>query len=333
MEWRAPDLSEIVVIKLLAVAIALLVPYWPAAAAGQDCMTGYYRAKSPACVDSVLSQLRQTAPNANGEPSAIIGFLAQLFATSSAEKQRILADERSDHVKSLDLAALYRAGLLDDARQFADKNQLSGLLAKLEAKPPLTLAALRPSSTPADNDLLIGAYMASGDIAFIQRMLENFSSADNGTVSDALRMAHMKSKFGSNLVATGRENVMGPAVCAKYQCKTDPAKFFRVLTLASAFWALQSLAESDAGIKKTLAGFFEGDTRLNNLLAGEEAAFENYQSALTMVAVLKTDDASKQTGEGYAAMNKAASAYETLEPAENVFEPIEAFISSDKPLK
>jgi hypothetical protein len=333
MGWRAPDLSEIVVVKFLAVAIALLIPCWPAAAAGQNCMTGYYRAKSPACVDSVLSQLRQTAPNAKGEPSAIIGFLAQLFASSPAEKQRILANERSDHVKSVDLVALYRAGLLDDARKFANQNQLIALHAKLEAKPPLTLAAVRPSSTPADNDLMIGAYMASGDSAFIQRMLDNFSGADDGTVSDALRMAHMKSKFGSNLVATGRENVMGPAVCAKYQCKTDPAKFFRVLTLGSAFWALQSLAEDDEGIRKALTGFFESDARLKNLLAGEEAAFENYQSALTMVAVLKPDDASKETGEGYAAMNKAASAYETLEPAQSVFEPIEAFMSSDKPLK
>ena len=34
---------------------------------------------------------------------------------------------------------------------------------------------------------------------------------------------------------------MMPAACAKYQCKTDRTKFLRVLTLASAFWALQSL--------------------------------------------------------------------------------------------
>ena len=294
-------------------------------------MPDYYRTKAPGCVDSMLSQLRQTAPKA--EPNPMIGFLAQVFRTSPAEKRRILEAERSDYVKSVHLVVLYRADLVDDARKFADKNQLSELLLKLEAKPPATLAVVRPSSTPGDNDLLIGAYMASGDTALIKRILENFSGADDGMVSDALRLAYMKSKFGPNLVATGRDNVMAPAACAKYQCKTDPANFFRVLTLASAFWALQSLGQNDAGIRKTLAGFFEGDARLKNLRAGEEAAFGNYMTALGMYAVLKPEKASTETGEGYAAMNKAAAAYEALEPAASVFDHIEGFMKSDKPLK
>lgn len=294
-------------------------------------MNDYYRTKAAGCVDSMLSQLRQTAPNAKGEPNPIIGFLAQLFRQSPAEKQRILDHERSDHVRSVELVALYRADLLDDARKFADKNRLFALLEKLEAKPPTTLAAVRPSSNPGDNDLLIGAYMASGDTALIQRILDNFSGADDGTVSDAMRMGYMKGKFGSSLVATGRENVMVPAACAKYQCKTDPAKFFRVLTLASAFWALQSLAQNDEGIGRTLAGFFEADARLKNLLAGEEAAFENYVTAITMYAVFKPEPASSEPDEESAAMNKAALAYEKLEPPHQVFEHIEAFVSS--PLK
>ena len=68
----------------------------------------------------------------------MIGFLAQLFAASPAEKQRILDDEPSDYVRSVDLVALYRAGLRDDARKFADKHQLSALLQKLEAGRPCT---------------------------------------------------------------------------------------------------------------------------------------------------------------------------------------------------
>ena len=302
------------------------------AAAGQNCMNDYHRSKSAGCIDSMLSQLRQTVPK--GEPNPMIGFLAQVFRESPAEKQRILENERSDYVKSVGLVALYRADLLDDARKFADKNQLSALLAKLEAKPPTTLAAVKPSSNPADNDLLIGAYMASGDTALIQRILENFSGADDGTVSDAMRMGYMKSKFGSDAsLRPDGENVMGPAACAKYQCKTDPAKFFRVLTLASAFWALQSLGENDEGISKTVAGFFDGDARLKNLLAGEEAAFENYMSAVTMFAVFKPDQPSTEPDEESAALNKAASAYETLEPPHKVFDHIEAFVSAEKPPK
>ena len=63
----------------------------------------------------------------------MIGFLAQLFVMSPAEKQRALNDEPSDYVRSMHLVALYRAGLSDDARTFSDRHQLSALLQKLEA--------------------------------------------------------------------------------------------------------------------------------------------------------------------------------------------------------
>ena len=196
------------------------------------------------------------------------------------------------------------------------------------------LDAVRPSSAPADKDLLIGAYMASGHTAFIARMLENFSSADDGMVSDAMRLENMSSKFGPTFTPQGRDNAMGPAACEKYQCKTDRAKFLRVLTLSSAFWALQSLAQQDDSIKKTFAGFFERDARLKNLRAGEQAAFENYLTALTMAAAFKSDQASSTAIDPtYASMNKVASAYETLEPAHKVFNHIEAYVRSGKPAK
>jgi hypothetical protein len=114
---------------------------------------------------------------------------------------------------------------------------------------------------------LIGAYMASGDTALIERILANFSSTDDGMVSDAMRFGFAHSKFGPSLTPKGRENVMAPTGCAKYQCKSDPAKFLRVLTLSSAFWALQSLGGRDDGIRKTFAGFFERDPRLKKLHA------------------------------------------------------------------
>jgi len=291
-------------------------------------MSDYYRTKPPGCVDSMLSQLR-TAPRSKSDPSTVVGFLAQLFVTSPAEKQRILNEEPSDYVRSVDLVALYRAGLLDDARKFSDKYQLAALLQRLEASRLAPLATARPSSVPADNDLLIGAYMASGDPAYIGRILENFSSADDGSVSDAMRMALMQSKFGPTLTPKGRESVMAPAGCAKYQCKSDPAKFLRVLTLASAFWALQSLAQNDEGIRKTFAGFFERDARLKKLLVIEQTAFGNYLTYLVGVLTLNPDHASTNA-ETYAAMSKSASAYETLKPASDAFPPFEAPAKSGK---
>jgi hypothetical protein len=323
-------ISEIAVIRFLAVAIALLfVQCRPAAAANQNCMNDYYRTKSPDCVDTILSQFRQAA-RSKSDPNTLIGFLAQLFSASAAEKQRLLDNEPSDYVRSVDLMALYRAGLPDDARKFADNNQLSALRQKLETNRPAPLAAVKPMSNPADNDLLIGAYMASGETALIQRILDNFSSADDGTVGDALRMGYMQSKFGPNLTPKGRESVMASAGCTKYQCKADPAKFLRVLTLASAFWALQSLSQQDDGIKKTLAAFFERDRRLKNLLAGEQAAFGNYVTALAMFAAFKPGETSPDGSQAYTAMSKAASSYENLEPASTVFSHIETLVKSGK---
>ena len=325
--------SEIAVVRFLYVAMALLfVHCWPSGAAAQNCMNDYYRSKPSGCVDSILSQLR-TAPRTKSDPSTVIGFLAQLFYTSPDEKQRILADESSDYIRSVDLAALYRAGLLDDARKFADKYQLAALLQKLETSRLAPLATVRPSSVPADNDLLIGAYMASGDTALIGRILENFSSADDGMASDGLRMAFMQSKFGPTLVPKERKTVTMAAACEKYQCKTDPPKLYRLLTLSSAFWALQSLGKSDEGIRKTLGRFFERDKRLKNLLAAEQAALGNYVAALAIFAAFKPDQIAAEGSEMYEAMSKAASAYEHLEPASNVFAPIGALTKSGKPSK
>lgn len=192
---------------------------------------------------------------------------------------------------------------------------------------------MSPSTTPADNDLLIGAYMASGDTAFIERILANFSSADDDMAGDAMRLGFMSSKFGPNVTPKGRENVMMPAACARYQCKTDRAQFFRVLTLASAFWALQSLAQQDEGIRKTFDRFFEADARLKHLRAAEGAAFGNYLTAIAVFAAFKPDKASGEVDLTSTAMGKAASAYENLEPAHKVFDHIEAYVKSGKPAK
>lgn len=321
---------EIVAVKSLCVAIALLfIQCWPAGAVDQNCMTEYYRTKPPGCVDAMLAQLRQTAP---GLPdiSTAIGFLAQVFSTSPAEKQRILSGESSPYVRSVDLLALYRAGLIDDAQKFASENQLPPVLAKIDASRVAPLATVKPSSNPADNDLLIGAYMASGDTTLIERILGNFSGLDDETVSDALRMGLVTSNFGPSLTPKGRENVMAPAGCAKYQCKPDPTKYLRVLTLSSAFWALQSLAQRDESVRKAFYGFFTSDPRMNKLLAAEQAAFSTYTTALFMVSAIKPEQVSKDDSQTYEAMSKAALAFEKLEPARDVFSYTDGLVKSGK---
>jgi hypothetical protein len=307
-------------VKRIVVAVALLfIQCFPAGAADPNCMNeNYYRNRLPSCIDDMLSPLR--ASGSKADPNTVIGFLAQLFSTSPEERQRLLENEPSDYVRSVELVALYRADLLDDAQRFSIKNNLSALLQKLQASRPAPLAAVRPSSVPADNDLLIGAYMASGDKAFIQRIIDNYSSADDAMASDGFRVGLMLSKFGPGLTPKGRDSVMMQAICAKYQCKTDQAKFLRVTTLATAFWSLQSLSGKDDGIRKMLSDFFARDTRLDTLFKIEQTAFGNYLVYIIAVTAIK-DDQPGANRENLAAMRNSVSIYENLGPANEAFAP------------
>lgn len=308
--------------RIARLAIALMFSsFWSAApvAAGQECMASYYREKSPGCVDQVLALFRP--PNPRPDPSAIVGFLAQIFRTSAQERERILKADVSDYAKSVTLLSLHRAGLSDDAQKFATANNLLSQSEKLRAMRLVALDAVRPSAIPADNDLLIGAYMASGNTAFVQRILENYSSSDDAMASDGFRLGLMMSKFGVGFTPKGRNAVTTQAACAKYQCKDDQTRFLRVMTLATALWSLQSLSGQDDGVKKTLSDFFASDTRLKNLFAIEQTAFGNYVTAVAVFSAFKDDRAATDREQAYAAMDKSASIYETLGSAKEAFAP------------
>jgi hypothetical protein len=306
-------------VKRIVVAVVLLFfQCIPAGAADPNCVSEYYRNKLPGCIDDMLSPLR--ASGSKADSSTVLGFLAQLFANSPEERQRLLASEPSDYVRSVELIALYYAGLLDDARKFSDQNGLSVVLQKLQAAPPTLLANVRPSSVPAENDLLIGAYMASGDKALIQRIVENYSGADNAMASDGFRIGLMMSRFGPSLTPKGRDSIMMQAICTKYQCKVDQAKFLRVMTLGTAFWSLQSLSTKDEGIKKTLSEFFARDARLNTLFRIEQNAFGNYLVYVAGATAIKEDQPGTNQ-EALAAMRKSVSIYENLGPANEAFAP------------
>jgi hypothetical protein len=311
-------------LKNAGAAIALMISSLSpgvAFAAGDGCMASYYRSKSPVCIDDTLAQLRQTATSGRADPNTIIGFLGELFRSSPQERERLLKAESSDYVKSVDVISLYRAGLPDEAQKFAAANSLSGLSDRLRAARMAPLDSVTPSSTPADNDLLIGAYMASGNTAHIRRILDNYSSADDGMASDGLRVGFMMSKFGPGLAPKGRDSVTIKVACAKYDCKADKSKFLRVMTLRTAMWSLQSLSAQDDGIKKTLSEFFSRDARLKNLFAAEQAAFGNYLTAILFVSTFQKDGAGADQDQAYELMSKSASIYERFGSGKEAFEP------------
>ena len=97
-------------LRSVGLSLALLLSLCPemAMSVGQECMASYYRTKSPACVDGLLTEFRQ-APRAGSDPNTVIGFLAELFRSSPQERDRILSAEPSDYFKSVHLVSLYRA--------------------------------------------------------------------------------------------------------------------------------------------------------------------------------------------------------------------------------
>jgi hypothetical protein len=285
-------------------------------------MASYYRAKPPACLDEVLAQLRQKPQNPGSEPGAAVGFLARIFRDSAGERERVVKSDLSDNQKSVVLNGLYRAGLPQDAQKFAAANNLAVPPENVRATRLVALDAVKPSSFPGDNDLLIGAYMASGNPALVQRILENYSSADDAMAGDGFRMGLLMTKFGPTMTPKGRNNVMVRAACAKYQCKEDQTKLLRVMTLGTALWSLQSLSAQDDGIKKALSDFFARDARLKNLFTTEQTAFGNYLTAIVAVIALKDDHTGPDREQAYAAMDKSASIYENLGSANDAFAPM-----------
>lgn len=288
------------------VLIILLLPATSFADEKGACYSTFYLTKNMDCIDEVVGLLKKSPPSNQKNP-AIIGFLAQIFVIYPKEKERLLHQEIPPHVKSIYLASLYRAGLQEDVEEYAQKHGITEEAKTIEVSRTPKLKDISPEFDAGDNDLLIGAYMASGDITQIQRILANFSSAESMMVGDALRMSLMHSKFGPSLTPQGREKTMAIAACHKYECKSNMQKTMRLMTLSSAFWALQSLSQKDDAIKNAFITFFGSDPRLQQLLATERVAFSNYLTMLVAFAAVKDD----------AGINSSLTIYEQLGSAED----------------
>jgi len=276
--------------KLLAAfAFALLtLPALVNAAGAADCYTTFYQSKNMQCVDSLLDTLRalKTAPGAHNNP-AMVGFLGALFSEYPDKREAILKQDTPANMKGLYIEALYRGGLQQEAKTYADSNGFAEAFRFFQGQNLPPLVSLKPSAIPSDNDMLIGAYMASGNTLYIRYLLGNFTTAGNAMASDAFRIAMMAGKFGKTMAPQGRPAVMMQAACQRYKCKANAHDLMRVMTLASGFWALQSLSAHDAGIKKTFDDFFKNDKRLSQLFTVEATGFNNYLVNLTAFAAIK----------------------------------------------
>lgn len=302
----------------VALVLAGLLAGPAGAAESLQCIQTYAQSKRPACLDAVAQEanIYQGLPHQQRvfNPT-ILGFVAEVFRTAPAEKTRLTGGSGSPAMKGFYVAALWAAGLPDEARSYARANGLAAAADGLQAHPPRTLQQITPLDNAADNDVLIGAFLASGNPDHLRKVLGNYNSAGDGMAEDALRIAMMLGKFGNAFGPPGRERRMGLAACQKYECKENPRDFLRVMTLASASWAVGSLAGQNAVAKQTFDAFFAGDARLGRLLAVERNAFANYLTTYVAWHALASTPNKNGAGADTLKLNESLSTYETLSPA------------------
>ena len=123
---------------MVVLACAIFVIASPAVRAENErCYTTFYQTKNAACLDALIESIPSLKPNpidpsdhANAE--AIVGFLAVIFSDLPHERERVLHKEAIGAAKSLYVESFYRSGLLDDAKAYADTNDLSDVFRRYQ---------------------------------------------------------------------------------------------------------------------------------------------------------------------------------------------------------
>ena len=302
----------------VAVVVALCASTGAAQTPSGDCASTYYRSKSEACLGETLASLRDATSIKPEVNPAMVGFLAGVITSAPAMEPKIFAAVGPPAMKTTILMALDRAGRDEAARSFAATESLQEALASLESERPPRLNEVKPRSAVADNDLLIGAFMATGDPAYIKAILGNFSAAQDNLIRDAVRVALMQAKFGETDHRGGYSR-LARVVCGKYECRRDRSAFSRVMTLSAAYWALGSLAAKDETIRKANQAFLDADPRVKVIERDEEAGFAAYIDRLAAWTVAKNDPESLDQAKSDDAL---LSGYENLGPTWELLHPL-----------
>jgi hypothetical protein len=308
--------------KRLIWAIAIAAGLFASGAAAQtpagDCALTYYRDKSEACLSETLAALGDATSVKPEINFAMVGFLAGVIKSTPALEAKIVAAVGPPAMKTTILMALDRAGRDEAARNFAQAEGLQAALAGLESELPPRLNEVQPRSAAADNDLLIGAFMATGDPAYVKAILGNFSAAQDDQIRDAVRVALMQARFGEHDPRGGYLR-LARDVCDKYQCRRDLSTFSRVMTLSGAYWALASLAANDQTIRKANQAFLDADGRVKAIEQDEQDAFAAYLEILSAWTVAKGDPDSADKAKTEDAV---LSAYENHGATWNLLHPL-----------
>jgi hypothetical protein len=272
----------------IAFAVALCASTAVAQTPSDNCASTYYRDKSEACLSATLAALGAATSVKPEVNVAMVGFLAGVITSTPKMEAKILAAVGPPAMKTTVLMALDRAGRDEAARSFAQSENLQAALAGIESERPPRLNEVKPRSAAADNELLIGAFMATGDPTYIKAILGNLSAATDDQIRDAVRVALMQARFGEH-DRRGGYGRLARVLCSKYQCRRESSPFSRVMTLASAYWTLASLAAKDETIRKTSQAFLDADPRVKAIEQNEQDAFAAYVERLSAWIAAKDD--------------------------------------------
>jgi hypothetical protein len=144
-------------------------------AAGPEAFPTYYLQPWPEKVESYLQLMdEQDAANVQKSYGSVVGFMAELFRQHPEKTQQWLGSLRfSRNTQTALVHALWMAGRQDDAKSAAlayqwSEQQISALESAIRRIPDIS--ALSPD-TGNELDMLWGAFFASGNKAYVERIL------------------------------------------------------------------------------------------------------------------------------------------------------------------
>jgi hypothetical protein len=302
-------------VKTLSLALVALAAEAALSSSFAECPNDYYVTKNSACLGQLISLLEKL-PNPDQPTLGIhehfyVGFLGAGVLGSQTEIWRAIDGLTSAHARAVASAALCVANRAQEANALAALAHFSAVCHEA-ASPPLL--AISPVDHSEQNDLLIGAYASTGDVRYIEHILDNFVQVDRVVAAEAIRLDLVKgSKVGPDPPGgKGKFATIAKALCAKYDCRRDHRSFDRLLTLSSAHWALNSLSRSDQRMAGALNDFLIKHRDLAAIQASEEGAFYLYLLWLDGVKPIGHEDLPA----------KFIGGYESLKPADELVAPL-----------
>ena len=288
------------VLAYLAVNVGAVV-----SAAEVGCHSTFYKTKDIACIDAFIKKLDKT-PRAkiNQVTPGAVGFFAGLFQTSPEMMDKVLPKSKKPITQRVFAMALFRSGHRKEAKEYVRSNFGKSYADSFIAFKFVEIDKIEPLLDGADNDRLVGAFMATGGLSYIHKIIARTENMDEARLHDVFRFAVLQLKFGANLTIQGRKEVGGHALCLKYACKKDPKDFLQLLVTSTGVWSVMSLSRQDEDIKQAFVSFLENHDNILKEYRFEKGHLSNYLTLLLL-----------------------ASAQIDHEPSENFLETYETFKS------